>query len=221
MSEKTGFFRSLFQCLNDMEDFAIIPILIVMMFLAILSMPFVENVSYGEIVVCESRFGRGKKVWRGGLDDSWHWQGLGQVSEYHEEARRNFRKEIQVDGTRYIVRGTVRFQLLGNDAKILALHQTYRSEDAIAERLVLPAVYAAIDQAVVDPTWTSLEGGFVERKLKGGLEYALKRVSPTGSIWMAPEARERLESYLNARLAQDRSDHSMPIVIELGLVTER
>ncbi len=229
MSRKTGFFRSLFRGLADMHELAIIPVALAMGLVALLAMPFVEKVDRGEVVVCESRFGGGADVWRGWLVDGWRWQGLGKVTTYHAETGIPFKEEIEVDGTRFIVRGTARFRVFGDDAKILAIHRTYGSEDAIAERHVLPAVEAALRDVAADPSWTRLEGGFVERKLKGALEYGLKRVSPTGAIWSSPETRRRLQEELTRRLtyAPDASGiggqrvRDIPITVELGFVTER
>lgn len=229
MPEKTGFFRSLFRGLADMHELAIIPIALAMAFIALIAMPFVEKVDHDEVVVCESRFGGETEVWRGWLVDGWRWQGLGKVTTYHAEAGRKFTTEIDVGGTRYVVRGTARFRVFGDDAKILAIHRTYGSEDAIAERHVLPAVDAALREAAADPSWTRLEGDFIERKLKGALEYGLKRVSPTGAIWTSPETRRRLQDDLTRRLtyAPDAAGiggqrvRDIPVTVELGFVTER
>ena len=215
------FFGSVFRGLADMQEFAVIPILAVIGLLAVLSMPFVEKVEPGEIVVCESRFGGGTEVWRGWMVEGWHWQGLGKVTEYHADAGRKFATEIDVDGTRYVVRGTARFRVWGDDDKILAIHRTYGSEDVIADKLVLPAVDAALREAAASPSWTRRDGNLVERKLKDGFEYALKRVSPTGSVWTAPETRVKLQQEMNARLSGVTGPHDIPMTVELGFVTER
>lgn len=188
---------------------------------AVLAMPFVENVEHGEVVVCEPRFGGETKVWRGWLVDGWHWQGLGKVTTYHAEAGRKFSIPIEAGGAAYVVRGVARFRVFGDDAKILSIHRTYGSEDAIASRLVLPAVREAVEQAAADPHWARLEGGLVERKLKGALEYGLKRVSPTGAVWTSHETRRALQDDLNARLVKAHPPSGIPLTVELGFVTER
>ncbi len=221
MDRKRGFFSSAYESLAALQGLAVLPIAAFVLGVALIAMPFVENVEHGEVVVCESRFGGGTDVWRGWLVDGWHWQGLGEVTTYHAEAGRKFAVPVEAAGASFVVRGVARFRVFGDDAKILDIHRTYGSEDAIASRLVLPAVEKAVRAAAADPDWASPQGGFVERNLKGALEYGLKRVSPTGAVWTSHETRRALQDDLNARLAAAHTPSGIPITVELGIVTER
>jgi len=211
----------MFRGLADMHEFAIVPIGFVLFALVLLAMPLVEFIESNDIVVCESRFGGDAEVWRGESDVDLRWQGLCRVTEYHERALVTFRREIDVDGTRFVVRGTARFRLEGDDARVLEIHRAYGSESGIDRKVVLPAVEHALEDAAADPSWVRMDGNYVERKLKDGLEYAMKRVSPTGHVWTAPETRVKLQQELNRRLAATPTAYDIPIRVDLGFVTER
>lgn len=192
--------------------------------IALLCMPFIEGVNHGEIVVCESRFHDGTEVWRGPDDPSdtdWRWQGLCKVTEYHDRAGFNFREDVMVGETFYRVRGTVFYDLPKDDAKLLEIHAAYGSEEGIEAKLARPALRASLEAAAADPEWAEPEGGWTKRRLKEGLEYGLKRLSPTGAIWSPHEIQKKLQADLKRRLSDAPSPHGIPMTVELSIVTER
>lgn len=192
-----------------------------------LSYPFLTSVDRGEIVIrdCDGDL----TVWRYPKDEGVRWDGFCGVTTYYEIDSVSFKEPVVVDGRRFTVRGTVRFPMPADDAEMRALHEEYGSRAALVDKLVMPAVMAAIHDAAADPTWAQPQGNYVERKLKGAFDYGLKRVSPTGAIWTSHETRQRLQEDLNKRLAfgtpdpglYDKPLRRIPLTIELGFVTER
>lgn len=213
---EAGFFEVMF------EPWALIA-LAAFVAVCLLLMPFVEWVEPGEIVVCESRFGGGTEVWREPVDGETdaHWQGFCKVTTYHSLTRGKFRQDVTVGENDYAVRGTVFFSLPTNDAALLEIHRAYGSEDGILGKFALPAARQAVQEAAADPDWTKPEGGWAKRQLKGALEYGLKRVSPTGGIWISPEIKKRLQDNLQERLDRVPNPHGIHLLVDLGFVTER
>lgn len=180
--------------------------------------PFLTSVDQGEIVIKDCG-DRDVTVWRSPADDGVHWDGFCRTETYYGSDTRSFKEPIVVDGVHYTVRGTATFgvsHLL--DRQIVELHRRYGSADALYQAIVLSPIHLALSEAVADPAWAQPQGGFVERKLKGVLEYGLKRISPTGHIWTAPETRQALEKRLNQRLTELGT---LPTTVTLGFVTER
>ena len=191
--------------------------------LCLLSMPFVEWVEPGEIVVCESRFGGGTEVWRGRTDGETkaRWQGFCKVTTYHSLSRGKFREDVTVGETGYAVRGVVFFSLPKDDAALLEIHRAYGSEDGIFETFALPAARQAVRDAAADPDWAKPKDNWAKRQLKGALEYGLKRVSPTGDIWTSHEVKAQLQADLRERLDKVPNSHNIHLLVDLGFVTER
>lgn len=189
----------------------------------LLLIPFVEHVGTGEIVVCETSSGGDKdvEIWRGDKDPGFHWQGFCKVTTYHRSDTRKFKEPLVADGAHYAVRGKATFRLALDDAQLLEMHRAYGSEDALYARHVLPKLRETLQAAAADPDWAAPKGNIVERKLKGALEYGLKRISPTGHIWTSPEARQELEKELNRRLKASPGSADIPVEVTLGFVTER
>ena len=214
--------RSFFKALSDMRELAGVPLVLIVGLIALVVSPFVETVAPGEITVCESRFGRGIEVWRNsGKEADMHWQGLCRVTTYHAHARVPFKEPLDVGEMRYTVRGDARFDMPSGDAELLAVHEAYGSEEGVVEKLVTPAVRQALDAAAADPDWAVPDGGWASQKLKAGLEYGLKRLSPTGAIWSPHEIKKKLQQDIRRRLAGALNPLGVPLDVELGFVTER
>ncbi|HTK60249.1 MAG TPA: hypothetical protein VL283_03545, partial [Candidatus Baltobacteraceae bacterium] len=60
----------------------------------------------------------------------------------------------------------------------------------------------------------------VERKLKSALEYGLKRVSPNGRIWSAPETKRALTDDVQRRIDARTFPTGVSVRVQLGFVTE-
>lgn len=183
--------------------------------------PFLTSVDRGEIVVKDC--GGDLTVWKYPKDEGVHWDGLCRTETYFAIDSVSFKEPIVVDGVRYVVRGTATFDLIDfDDDQVKALHRTYGSEAGVSNK-VLGQVRIALQGAAADPGWAEPKGNIVERKLKGALEYSLKRVSPTGAIWTAPETRQALEREVNRRLIalSGTDDPSLEPTVTLGFTTER
>jgi len=187
-------------------------------------MPFVEKVSAGEIVVCETSSGGEKDVtiWNGDKDPGLHWQGMCKITTYHRTGSGSFSETMVVDGRRFVVRGTASYELKLTDEEMLKAHRAYGSERELFSRTVLNQVRVVLEEAALDPDWAAPKGNFVERKLKGALEYGLQRFKLSDGVMSTSEARQGLQQEMNRRLTQLGSySVSAPTTVTLRSIKER
>lgn len=180
--------------------------------------PFVTHVGQGEIVVEEC--GRALTVWRGSREPGFHWDGLCATVAYPQELVMPFSEPIEVDEARVKLRGKVLVRLPADDDGVRELHRKTGSVEALT-REIAPMAMSEVLSAAADPGWHRTKGNPIERLGKDALEYALRRVSPTGAIWSSHEARHALEADIRRRLQARSFPYGLKADIELGFVTER
>lgn len=185
----------------------------------LLSYPFLTSVDQGEIVIKDC--GGDLTVWRSPQDEGIHWDGLCRTETYGAAAGRKFKEPLPGADVDVMIRGRAYALLPSDDAAMLALHRAYGSEDAFLDQAIMPAVMEDIRAAVADPAWHEPKGNIVERKLKGALEYGIRRISPTGAIWSSHETKRALTDDIRRRLDARAFPAGIQVQVELGFVTER
>ncbi len=181
--------------------------------------PFVTSVGSNEIVIEDC--GGDLTVWRHPRDEGLHWDGLCRTRTYPAGSFVSFKEPAQGAGADVTLRGSLAVKLPADDDAMRALHRTYGSHAAFIDAAVRPVLLEELRAAAADPAWHEPKGNIVERKLKGALEYGIKRVSPTGAIWTSQEAKRALTEDVRRRLAARTFPPGVTVRFELGFVTER
>lgn len=160
-------------------------------------------------------------VWRGPEDAGIKWDGLCRTATYNDAVQGSLREEIKTDGTRVTLRGRY-LALFPQDAeRVLQIYRAHGRQDDLMRDVIDRAVVEEVRAAAVDSAWHQSHGGVIKRGLKDALEYGLRRVSPTGDIWSAPEAKHALEDAIQRRLDTHVFPPGVTVQIQLGFVTER
>jgi hypothetical protein len=179
-----------------------------------------SRVGAGEIMVKEC--GGERTVWRSPADKGFHWIGLCVTRTFHAIMYRSFSVQAKREGVNYFIRGVATVRAPEGDADLLALSGRFPSEEALFNRSVLARVMETTRRLAEDPIWLKTRrGGWVQNQFKDGLEYGLKRLSPTGHIWSSHESRHELQNEINIALQTGVSEDHLPITVELGLIIER
>ena len=190
----------------------------------LLLMPFVEKVGADEIVVCETSSGGEKDVtvWNGAKDPGFHWQGMCKITTYRRTGSGSFSETMVVDGRRFAVQGSASYELKLSDEEMLAHHRDYGSERELFDRTVLNQVRVVLEEAAGHPSWAAPKGGFVERKLKGALEYGLERFKLSDGFMSTAEARQGLQKEMNQRLTKlGAYSEKTPVTVTIRSIKER
>ncbi len=219
MSENRSFLRGL----SELHDIgAWIGALIILVIIGIgylITSPFFEYVSDGEVVVedCDGVL----EIWRGGRDNGPHWDGTCETVTYSVLPTHDLFLIAAVDGVDVQVHVYVSAQLPDNDESMRALHKAHHSESSFMNNLLNDEVRGDLRAAVRDPSWHIPKGGILKRNLKRALDYTLRRVSPLGTIWSSPEARRSLESEMQRRLDARAFPYGVHPTIRIYRITER
>lgn len=179
------------------------------------------SVDPNEIVIEDCGGGGALVVWRAPGDEGIHWDGLCATETYHAVVTARFQERISFGGGALTVRGGMIVRFPDADLDMSAMHGAYGSEDAFLNEAVFPNVVEDVRAAVADPAWHQPQGGAAKRELKNALDYALRRLSPTGAIWSAPEAKQALARDIQRRLDARPFPYGLRVEIRLGLLTER
>lgn len=184
-----------------------------------LAYPFVTSVGRGEIVVKDC--GGDLTVWRSPRDEGLRWDGFCRTETYGAVVGVKLSEPLPGADVDVTLRGRAYASLPADDAAVIALHREYGSEDAFVARAIAPAVLEDVRAAVAEPDWHRPKGNIVERKLKGAIEYGMRRVSPTGAVWTSHEAKRALSTDIQRRLDARSFPAGIRVVVDLGFVTER
>lgn len=215
--------RSLLRGLSDLHDIGAWIIaaffLIIIGIGYVISAPFFEYVSDGEIVVedCDGSL----TVWRGGRENGLHWDGLCSTTTYDVYADYDLSLLVSVDGVEVQVRGDIRFPLPEDDVSIQALYKTHRTERAFVNTMIDSRMLEELHETAKDPSWHVPKGGIVKRNLKRALDYTLRRISPVGAFWASPEAIKSLEEKMQHRLDTRTFPYGVHPTIYIKRVIER
>jgi hypothetical protein len=196
---------------------AAIPVILLSL---ILGYAFVSDVGPDEIIVKDCG-GVDQEVWRGHDEGGLQWDGLCRTATYHAYLREGFSERVATDGVDARIRGTIVIMAPVHDEDLLRIYEDMGGSEERFVEAIWPGIMQDVMAAAADPAWHRPQGGIVKRELKGALEYGLKRVSPTGHLWTAPEARRALQEDIQRRLDARLFPRGVTVKITLGFLTER